>query len=161
MRYNGAMASEPTEPEPAVQLSYLARFFLLVGRALRLRCPFCGRGKLFRSWFGMHERCSECGKSFEREPGFFLGSIYFNYGLTALIVAIAYPVLLFGVAVPETPLLAGSAVFVLLFPMLFFPLARSLWLGFDQFADPREQYEKQESANDSLPRPGTPGRGPG
>jgi hypothetical protein len=96
----------------------------------------------------MHEACSACGRTFEREPGFFLGSIYFNYGLTALIVAIAYPVLLFGLGVAETPLLAGAAVFVLLFPMLFFPLARSLWLGFDQFADPREQYERDNSAGD-------------
>jgi uncharacterized protein (DUF983 family) len=135
------MESKSVEPAPP-PLSFLARFFLLVGRALLLRCPFCGRGKLFRGWFRMNERCSECGKSFEREPGFFLGSIYFNYGLTALIVAIAYPVLLFGFNVPETPLLVGAAVFVLLCPMLFFRHARSLWLGFDQFADPREQYER-------------------
>ena len=144
MRYNHVlMDPDPGKPAAPAQLPYLTRFFLLVGRALRLRCPFCGRGRLFRSWFGMHEKCSECGCSFEREPGFFLGSIYFNYGLTALIVAIAYPALLFGLGMAETPLLVGAAIFVLLFPMLFFPLARSLWLGFDQFADPREQYEKQ------------------
>src|SRR5262245_39347605 len=104
------MEPDPAPPQvpPAPPLSHLARFFLLVGRALLVRCPFCGRGRLFRSWFRMHERCSECGKSFEREPGFFLGSIYFNYGLTALIVAIAYPLLLFGYSVPETPLLIGA-----------------------------------------------------
>ena len=43
----------------------------------------------------MHERCPHCGVKFEREPGFFLGSIYINYGLTALIVAVAYPFFLF------------------------------------------------------------------
>jgi len=126
------------------QLSHLARFFLLVIRAVRLRCPFCGRGKLFRGFFLMHEHCESCGKSFEREPGFFLGSIYVNYGVTALIVAITYPMLLFGFGLPETPLLLGAGIFVLLFPIWFFRYARSLWLGFDQFADPREQYETKE-----------------
>lgn len=152
MGYNGVqMDPEIVKSDAPKPLPYLTRFLLLVGRALRLRCPFCGRGRLFRSWFRMHEKCSECGSSFEREPGFFLGSIYFNYGLTALIVAIAYPALLFGLGVAETPLLVGSAIFVLLFPMLFFPLARSLWLGFDQFADPREQYEQQPKPSQGEP----------
>jgi hypothetical protein len=86
----------------------------------------------------MQERCPACGHSFEREPGFFLGSIYFNYGLTALIIAVVYPVLLFGYAVDESKLLIGSLLFSVAFPMWFFRYARSLWLGFDQFADPRE-----------------------
>ena len=86
----------------------------------------------------MNAACPHCGQRFEREPGFFLGSIYINYGLTSLIVAIAYPVLLFNGIVAETPLLAGSLAFVVLFPLLLFPWARSLWLGFDQWRDPRE-----------------------
>ena len=115
-----------------------SRFWMLFGRALRLRCPLCGRGQLYRHWFAMHPTCPHCGVKFEREPGFFLGSIYINYGLTVLIVAIAYPVLLFGYSLPETPLLAASLAFTLLFPLLVFPWARSLWLGFDQWRDPRD-----------------------
>jgi len=114
------------------------RFWKLVGRALRLKCPLCGQGKLFRGWFAMHPCCPHCGISFEREPGFYLGSIYINYGLTALIVSISYPVLLFNGVVPETPLLVASLAFVVIFPLLLFPWARSLWLGFDQWRDPRE-----------------------
>jgi uncharacterized protein (DUF983 family) len=113
------------------------RFFTLLGRALRLRCPVCGDGKLFRSWFAMHQACPRCGAIFEREPGFFLGSIYINYGITVLIVSIAYPILLFNGIVAKTPLLIGALAFTLVFPMLVFPWARSLWLGFDQWRDPR------------------------
>jgi uncharacterized protein (DUF983 family) len=113
------------------------RFIRLFSRALRLRCPLCGQGKLFRGWLQMHARCPHCDIPFEREPGFFLGSIYINYGLTALIVAIAYPVLLFQQIVAETPLLAGALAFTIAFPILIFPWARSLWLGFDQWRDPR------------------------
>jgi uncharacterized protein (DUF983 family) len=115
-----------------------SRFSLLVGRALRLRCPLCGRGKLFRNWLVMHPNCPHCGVKFEREPGFFLGSIYINYGLTTLIAATVYPVLLFNKIVPETPLLAATLAFVIAFPLLLFPWARSLWLGFDQWRDPQE-----------------------
>jgi hypothetical protein len=86
----------------------------------------------------MHKTCPHCGVKFEREPGFFLGSIYINYGLTALIVSIAYPVLLFRFHLPKTQLLAGALAFVVVFPVLLFPWARSLWLGFDQWHDPRE-----------------------
>ena len=86
----------------------------------------------------MNERCPLCGVKFEREPGFFLGSIYINYGLTALLVTIAYPLLLFVGNVPERPLLFAAVAFTVLFPILLFPWARSLWLGFDQWHDPRE-----------------------
>ena len=85
----------------------------------------------------MNESCAHCGARFQRESGFFLGSIYFNYGLTALIVAIAYPVLLFKRVVNEQWLLWGALAFVILFPLWFFRYARSLWLGFDQYWDPR------------------------
>ena len=78
---------------------------------MRLRCPLCGEGKLFRGWLRMNAECPHCGLKFEREPGFFLGSIYINYGLTALIAAITYPVLLFQWQVPETPLLLGAVAF--------------------------------------------------
>lgn len=115
----------------------MSRYLTLVWRALLLRCPYCGRGRLFRRWFAMHNECPACGVSLTREPGFYLGSIYFNYGLTALVVAIAYPVLLFNGLAGEQVLLWSSLVFVIVFPILFFRHARSLWLGFDQFVDPK------------------------
>jgi hypothetical protein len=58
--------------------------------------------------------------------------------LTALIVSIVYPVLLLSGTINETPLLIGAVTFIVVFPMLLFPWARSLWLGFDQWNDPRD-----------------------
>ena len=109
-----------------------------VGRGIRLRCPVCGRGQLFRNWFRMFEKCADCGLKFDRGPGYYLGSIYFNYGLTALVVAIAYPVLLTWRVASRQALMAGTLAFVVLFPVWFFRYARSLWLGFDHFSDPRK-----------------------
>ena len=113
------------------------RFLVLLKRALALRCPLCGQGRLFRSWLAMHRRCPACDVVFEREPGFFLGSIYINYGLTSVIVAAAYMILRFGYDLPKTPLVVAAALFTVAFPIFIFPWARSLWIGFDQWRDPR------------------------
>ncbi|MGY8768808.1 MAG: DUF983 domain-containing protein [Pirellulales bacterium] len=112
-------------------------------RSLSLRCPLCGQGKLFSGWFRTHEKCPNCNAIFAREPGFFIGSIYFNYGLTTLIVAILFPIALFGYSVPNNSLLYWALAFVVLFPILFFHTARSLWLGFDQFVDPRQEQDEE------------------
>jgi uncharacterized protein (DUF983 family) len=115
-----------------------------MGRAWRLRCPRCGQGVLFRSWFRMRSQCDWCGLVYEREPGFFLGSVYVNYGLTAVLTTVIYFSLLAGdVASPDT-LLWCMVAFCVLFPILFFRHARSLWLGFDQFWDPTEEKETQK-----------------
>ena len=114
------------------------RFWPLVFRSLRLRCPVCGKGRLFKSWFKMYDACPNCEAVYEREAGFYLGSIYVNYGLTALIVAIGYPLLLFNQVVEENALLLIALAFSILFPIGFFRYARALWIGFDEFCDPRD-----------------------
>lgn len=119
------------------------RFWELLSRAVRLRCPVCGTGRLFRGLFAMYERCPDCQLVFEREQGFFLGAIYFNYGVTSILALVAYPVLRILQLGPEkTPLLATMAI-VLLFPIWFFRYSRSLWLGFDQLIDPRGSPQTQ------------------
>ena len=59
-----AVTARPRFPKPPAET--------LIGRALKLRCPRCGQGKLFNGWFTMPERCSHCGFKFERDPGYFL-----------------------------------------------------------------------------------------
>lgn len=117
------------------------RFWPLVFRSLRLRCPVCGKGRLFRGWFKMHDVCPACQVAFEREAGFYLGSIYVNYGLTALVVALAYPLLLFNEVLEENWLLLLALAFSVLFPVWFFRYARALWIGFDELCDPRESQD--------------------
>jgi hypothetical protein len=112
------------------------RFRHLLVRALRLRCPTCGRGALFRNLVTMHERCSRCGLLFEREPGYFLGSIYINYGMTTLIGLVAYFIASLGFGVTGMEVTGPLIGFALLFPVFFHRYARSLWLGFDHFIDP-------------------------
>ncbi|HWB11585.1 MAG TPA: DUF983 domain-containing protein [Pirellulales bacterium] len=113
-------------------------FWRTVFRSSRLRCPRCGEGKLFDGWFTMRPGCDECGLDFRQEPGFYLGSIYFNYGLTALVVTATYFTLYFATSLNDRVVVGGLLVFIVLFPLWFFRYARSLWLGFDQYWDPDE-----------------------
>lgn len=85
----------------------------------------------------MYDRCPACHLAYQRESGFYLGAIYVNYGVTAAIGAIAYPVLLLGGWLSRDRTLAVVLTFVVLFPIWFFRYARSLWLAFDQWIDPQ------------------------
>jgi uncharacterized protein (DUF983 family) len=42
------------------------------------------RGPLWRTYLAMHEKCPVCGLKYEREPGYFLGAMYFSYLLSLL-----------------------------------------------------------------------------
>ncbi len=59
-------------------------------RGLCRRCPHCGKGPLFRTWFKLHETCSVCGFKYERNHGdtwafWLLGDRIFVVGLLALV----------------------------------------------------------------------------
>lgn len=108
----------------------------LLVRSLRLLCPSCGEGKLFRTFFSMEDPCTHCGRKFNREPGFLLGSIYFNYGVTALLVVVMYFGLFFAEVMSGKQLLVVVGLFALVFPLGFFRYARALWIAFDEYFDP-------------------------
>ena len=60
----------------------------VLGRGLMLRCPVCGKGKLFRNFFVMNNQCGCCGVSFFREHGQWVGSLDINTFVTASILMI-------------------------------------------------------------------------
>jgi uncharacterized protein (DUF983 family) len=121
---------------------------VLLWRALRLRCPSCGQARIFRGWFAMHKICPACGRQHQRDAGFFLGSIYFNYTVTGLLVVVIYFSLYFGGMLTDDQRLAVLAVFVVLFPTWFFRYARGLWMAGDEYFDPWPNVdEARASAN--------------
>lgn len=106
-----------------------------VGRGLRLRCPRCGEGRLFRNLFVMNEQCPNCHLVYERAPGYFLGSAYINYGATALLLTSSYVGLHFGADISNRVLAAPLLAFCIIFPLIAFRFARSLWLALDCYFD--------------------------
>jgi uncharacterized protein (DUF983 family) len=95
----------------------------------------CGRGKLFKGWFQTRHHCEHCEFVFERDPGFFLGSTYINYGLTTVISTGTFVVSRFVLDLPARWLIPALATFCVIFPLICFPFARSLWLALDAFLD--------------------------
>jgi uncharacterized protein (DUF983 family) len=116
----------------------------MLWRAVRLRCPVCGLGRLFRGWFRMYPTCEHCGFRFERGPGYWLGSIYVNYGLTAVLVTAGYFAAFFSDAMPMDVVVWLLVGFCVLFPLWFFRFARGIWLAFDLYFDPAQKHESPE-----------------
>ncbi len=107
----------------------------IIPRALKLRCPRCGGGRLFHGYFRMFPGCPNCKLRYERAPGYFLGSTYINYGLTTFLVSVVYVLAVFVGGFTNEQVVFPLLVFVILFPLIFFRLARSLWLGMDCYFD--------------------------
>ncbi len=103
----------------------------LVSRAMCLKCPQCGESRLFHHWVLMYPACRHCGLKYEREPGYFLGSIYVNYGLTAMTTTAAYVAFHFILGYSNLWVVPPLLAYCILFPILFFPFARAYWLAMD------------------------------
>jgi uncharacterized protein (DUF983 family) len=102
-------------------------------RAFALRCPRCGRGEIFSGWFAMRETCDACGLRYEREQGYFIGAIYLNYAVTAVVCLVgAWPIAMWLDLSPWGEV-AVASIFIALVPLLFFRYSKSLWLGIDHF----------------------------
>jgi uncharacterized protein (DUF983 family) len=108
----------------------------IAGRAVRLRCPRCGRTPLFQGWFRMARECATCGLRFERAQGYFVGAIYINYGVSAVIALGGFFLLWAAFDLTPGRQLAVWVPFVVLFPLWFFRYSRSLWLALEYFLNP-------------------------
>ena len=107
---------------------------------LRLRCPVCLRGRLFRSLLGMHHNCPVCGIAYEREHGYYLNSMFIAYALGFLVIA---PSAIF-LALRQVSIGFFAAAIIIetiiVWPIIF-RYARAIWLHADQMLDPRNEAE--------------------
>ena len=111
----------------------------MLRRALQLRCPACGGDDLYVRPFVMQERCRQCGLVYEVEQGFFLGAIYVNFAVTA-VLGLGVPLLADWLhPMSLTAQLAISVPIMLGVPVLFFHHSRSLWLGLNVLLGAVEQ----------------------
>lgn len=60
-----------SSPKPKIQTPKVHKvsWRQALWRGVRRRCPHCGQGPLFETWFGLHADCSVCHLEFERRPG--------------------------------------------------------------------------------------------
>lgn len=107
----------------------------MLWRAVRRRCPRCGSGDVFATWFRMVERCPSCRLRFERESDFFLGAYVINLGITEGLLALALLVYVMRLADdPEAsvvPVAVAGAFVAIGAPVVFFPFSRTIWAAID------------------------------
>ena len=117
-----------------LELPTPGRVLRLLGRALALRCPNCGKGPVLRHWLKVHVRCGTCGIRVERgEHDYFMGSMLLNFSLTGLLLLIGIATLIVATKPDiDWDLLewAGPLAMVTL-PFLLFPFTKLLWLAAD------------------------------
>jgi uncharacterized protein (DUF983 family) len=108
---------------------------------LQQRCPRCRIGRIFQSSIfrgfpKMCERCSICDLKFEREPGYFLGAMYFSFALGVLIMAPIAALLWYLTGWWITKVILWAAILFLPFAPTITLFARVLWIYLDQRIDP-------------------------
>jgi uncharacterized protein (DUF983 family) len=107
--------------------------FKAFARGAVRRCPRCGGGRLFETWFKIRERCPRCGFRLEREEGGFLGAMTFNYAITAVVWLAVFIVWLV-LDLPEVHvflLTVVSLAIAVIVPLLFWPFSKTLWAAVD------------------------------
>lgn len=124
---------------------------LILRRGLVKRCGRCGGGRLFHGWFSMKERCPRCGVRFEREEGFFTGVYLVNFGITLallFVVVMVYAVMLGNAGddgVDLTPIAVAIFVVTVVFPVAFYPFAKTLWFAGHLVMDPLHPDEEADA----------------
>jgi uncharacterized protein (DUF983 family) len=106
----------------------------MFGRGLRLRCPNCGQGKPFVSWFRMHSQCGVCGLAFGRgEEGYQVGSYMFNIVAAELVFAVVFLAIVLTTwpSPPWALLQYGGIALMVVVPFVLFPFTKTLFLAFD------------------------------
>jgi uncharacterized protein (DUF983 family) len=110
-----------------------------IGRALRLRCPNCGGGPVLENWFKLRVRCGNCGIRLERgEHDYLSGSILLSYSVGTLVfaAALAWMIIANWPVVPWGMLEIVLPAIILIFPVVFFPFSKLLWLAADLIMRP-------------------------
>ena len=105
----------------------LLELFDILLRGLKLRCPCCGHGRLFKTAFRMHDHCSACDEKFEREPGQWFGAVYINLGLTLAFATIGSMATQIFTSLSTTQQLSIWIPITALGPFVFYRLSKGLW----------------------------------
>lgn len=100
----------------------------------------CGRRGIFESWFRQRDRCPTCNFPTVRKEDQWLGAYGMNVIVSFSLLAVSIGVG-FAVTYPDPPvavLLVVLLTTAAVFPVVFYPVAKSLWAGIDLAMHPPE-----------------------
>lgn len=95
------------------------------------RCPACGSRGIFKGITDLKEDCPTCGLHFEREDGFWLGSMIVIMAMVLAVFAIVTVggIVMFWPDVPWTAVTIAGVLANIAVPILGYGWAKSVWQG--------------------------------
>ena len=110
----------------------------LVGRALRRSCPVCGARGIFENWFRLRPSCPRCRYDFARESGYWVTAIIVNIAvIEGLFLALFIAVVVATAPEVNWPLILGAGIVLnFVFPVVFYPYSKTLWMAIDLSVHP-------------------------
>ncbi len=107
---------------------------------MRLRCPVCGKGRLFRG-IEMHAHCPACGFAFEREPGYWTNAVTLNFMMSGgFVLLIVGPIAVTGL--PIWVSLGLGIALAAAVPLACFRHFKAIWLAIDLSINPPTAAER-------------------
>jgi uncharacterized protein (DUF983 family) len=118
---------------PLQRKSYTAGLLGMISRGFRRRCPRCGRGKAFETYYRLRQACEVCGYSFYREEGYWTGAMIINIAACEVwfFVLFVGSLLLTWPDIGWTLLLGVGLLTNGLLPILFYPHSKTVWMAID------------------------------
>lgn len=113
----------------------------VVLRAIRLRCPACGKSSLIDRPFHIKHHCPSCRSLFKREEGFFVGAILANVMASEFVILVVCLFSLLVVGASYSKVLIVLFILALIFPLAFFHHSWSFWLAFDYLIESLPKYD--------------------
>lgn len=124
---------ETPSPRPLTARRLLWRGFLR-------RCPLCGGGHCFKSFFLVKDRCPRCNFPIKREEGHWIGAIGMNTVVSFGLLLITFLVV-FTLTWDERralPVFLSGFGVALIVPIVFFGPSQTLWAAIDLLMRPLE-----------------------
>ncbi len=112
----------------------------LLARGLARRCPLCGGGGMFETFFRVKPRCPRCSFPIHREEGHWIGAIGMNTIVTFALLFITM-IGSFLLTIDDrraAAVLVPSFLVAGLTPVLFFGSSQTLWSAIDLAMRPLE-----------------------
>ena len=144
----------PSHP-PADTMTWPQRIRAYLWRATWLKCPVCGTRPVFlplrrtrslHDWFTPLDGCPRCGYAYDREPGYFLWSVWaLGYIVAAVVGTLIYVYLQIWHSEMSIPMTLLWVMLPLPFiNVLFARHAKAYFLAMDHLADPHVRPEDEE-----------------
>ena len=112
-----------------------ARWRTFVGRALRGRCPRCGKGELRVSRFKLAERCTNCDLVYRREQGAMTGQLYLASVITQLFAAVLIGIVFIFTDWEASTSIPLALAILALFSWWMLPKSMGLWVAIEFMTD--------------------------